>query len=808
MYQSRSKQLRLLQWGKALASLAVVPTFLCVNAQASAPSSGVLLPTSTSLTWQNSSLGTGALNGESSAVDGVNADTFTLNVGGTPAMWAGKVIRVRVDWSSSGEDYDVFVHKGTNADPVVASATNGIPNNLSTEEAVVIDPSQTGTGAYSIHVCYAFTEALLDQPVGTAEVIKTMSPRYLKGGLPFGTNTLEFPPGGLSTTEPSSRTDCQGNHYVSGIRGFPAGCDLWYYDLRPDSPTYDPNMRNPQYRGLPDGLTNRSDVEAGGDGGGDIDLAVSAHPVGPNNVPTLAFASLIVANISTGNSNNLAQSYNQNNAGNTPGGMAGDDRQWLEFYGDNVVYMLYRNAEPAVSQIQRSTDGGFSYGPARSAGLLGQVGGITVDQNDGTVYCSGSTGNVAVGIPDAVTGEPTVYNVYRAASDPNGVAHLFFVIKCGPDGTVYGCYSNDHNIYVVYSTNHGKTWSTPLRINDGPDTVTSVFPALAVGNTPGNIGVAWYGTSDANNDDNANWAVFYAEVKNATSLSPIIKQVQASDHFIHAGNISEGGLTGTANRNLGDYFQISFDTTGAAVIGYCDDHNDTYGNCHSVRQIGGESINGGRVPKPREGSQLPPKPAQLSPDGAQVVDSAHDVTDGAVGMVPTDSPLDILSIKYSNETTVTGDKVIVGSMKVSTLANITPGSAWKMNFAVNAPFATLNASGAYTNALMDRGDMFFIRATRQNDGTMLYEYGTVTRGTDGKMTSTVVGPADSGAIDPTSNTITVKLSASKLSPLVKHGGPVVAGTILTGLRGSTTASTSSGAVMSDTAPGGTQYTIQ
>ena len=50
------------------------------------------------------------------------------------------------------------------------------------------------------------------------------------------------------------------------------------------------------------------------------------------------------------------------------------------------------------------------------------------------------------------------------------------------------------------------------------------------------------------------------------------RQVVASDHYIHGSNISEGGTLGNANRNLIDYFQISFDPTGAAIIDYADDH--------------------------------------------------------------------------------------------------------------------------------------------------------------------------------------------------------------------------------------------
>jgi hypothetical protein len=71
------------------------------------------------------------------------------------------------------------------------------------------------------------------------------------------------------------------------------------------------------------------------------------------------------------------------------------------------------------------------------------------------------------------------------------------------------------------------------------------------------------------------------------AIPPSFRIVEASDHFIHGSNISTGGLTGSANRNLIDYFQVSFDPTGAAVIAYTDDHNDFDGHTYVTRQASG-----------------------------------------------------------------------------------------------------------------------------------------------------------------------------------------------------------------------------
>jgi hypothetical protein len=785
-------------------SLIGASCLMLTTANASVPSTGIIRPSDNSLTWQPNAVGTGATDEATATVEGVNGDTFTLTVGGLPSDWVGKTLRVSIHWGLLADDYDLYVHQGSNAGAIVDSSTGGAPE---TDEVCQISPSKTGVGVYTIHTIYFVNVPMADQPVGTVEVVRTQSPKYETGGFTFSPNMPDYAPANNTDGEPSNETDSQGNHYVCGIRGFPAGCDLFYYDLRPGSPTYDPNMRNPQYRGIIDGLSGRNDIEAGGDGGGDIALTVSPH-AGASGVPTLAYASLIAANISTGNTTNTGQTFTRNPSGNSTGGVSADDRQWLAFASDTDVYMLYRTFEGAVSQIQRSTDGGVTYGVARTAGLLGQVGAITVDPNDGTVYCSGSTGRVAVGLKDPTAGEPLTYNTYQACTDPNGVAHLFFVIKAATDGTVYGCYSNDKDILLIYSKDHGRTWSPPMKVNSGVGSTTCVLPALTVNaRNPDTVGVGWYGTSASANDDTANWNVFYAEVKHATSQCPSVRQAQVSDHFIHGGNISEQGFGGNANRNLLDYFQISYDPVGAVVVGFTDDHNDFYGNVYSSRQISGESANGGRVPKPVEGSQLPPRSAQLSPDGAQVVDAANDVSTGIVVAAPLSDPVDILSIRYGN-TTVGTDKIISATMKVSTLANLLPATRWEMNFAANAPFQGINATKLYSNAVSDRGDQFFVRASLGNDGsTMTYQFGTTVRGPDGKLTETVVGTADGGSIDPTNNTITVQVSASKLNPFVTHGPAIGTGTVLAGLRG-TASGPVSGVVHSDSAYGGTEYKIQ
>jgi len=776
----------------------------------------------------------GAGANETTCVEGANCDTFKLTLSGTEEDWAGKVVNVHISWTNPADDYDLYIHKAENCPatgacdgPIVSQDGNGAP---STEENGSIDPSSTGTGTYLVRLVF-FSVAPGDPLTGTASVAPAPPSRqanYLKDGIAFSPNVTLKAPVARRDGEPSNRTDKFGNHYTSAIRGVPAGVDLWYFDLRPGSLTYDPYMRNPNYRGQPDSFTQQVATSVGADGGGDVDLAVGFDSNDPNAPPVLAYSSLVAANISTGKSLDRGQTFQLNPAGNVTGGIPVDDRQWLEFYGKNTVYMMYRTVAPTIAMVQRSDDGGLTYGPATVVGAIGQAGYIDVHQSTGTVYVSGSTGQVCVGRPTSPTSAPSSYTCAQVSDVNENAANLFFVVKVADDGrkwlnpatnseeevgTAYVAYSNGFKVFLRHSIDGGRTWSDRVRVSDGPDTRTALFPWIETGPTQGSVGLVWYGSSSAVNNDDANWQVFYAQSFNADEAVPTFRQAMASDHIIHASNISLGGTLGTANRNLIDYFQVSFDPTGAAVISFTDDHNDYDGNTFVTRQIGGPSINNEgatNVPAPVEGVALPAKSVP-SASAPQVTDFAQDVQVGLLGVLPLNDPLDILSVKYSCET-ASGGPVIVATMKVSDLTIVPLSSNWRMNFVANAPDSRLSTTGDYSFGVADRGDQFFVRAqtpltitTEPFISVNQFTFGTVQRLSDGSLAYTTRGMADSGSFDPLNKTITVKVSASKLNPFVTKGPPIGIGTVLTGLRGQTF--TNGANAKTDITRGGTLFTI-
>lgn len=148
--------------------------------------------------------------------------------------------------------------------------------------------------------------------------------------------------------------------------------------------------------------------------------------------------------------------------------------------------------------VQRSDDSGLTYGPPVFVGTDGQTGYIDVDQNDGTVYLSRQTTKqvtVAAGMPPAPGAAPTSYTDQVAATHPVAVDNIFAPVKVADDGTVYVAFSTGSYIFLAHSKDKGQTWSLPVRVNDGPETRTSLMPWIETGSKPGSV--AGSGTAPA-----------------------------------------------------------------------------------------------------------------------------------------------------------------------------------------------------------------------------------------------------------------------------------------------------------------------
>lgn len=780
------------------------------SARAASPGGGTLSPTSGPLTW-NGFPGPGVSpEGELTCLEGLTCDTFNLTL--APGSYVGKRVRFKITWSMQTNDYDVYVHLGSNAGPEVGRSGDGAPQV--SEESTFDVNSVVVAGVndqYTVHVVYwavgpadpyrgeVSLEAIPQGPSRQATFVKGE-----KTGIRFSPNRPLYATGAGQDVEPSARVDYKGNAYAGGIRGLTGGNDIWRFDLNPSSPTYDPylaaaaikfdlegNAQNPSYKGQPDAFHPEDESDLGGDGGGDLDIAVGFKPpkgAAPDSDPTVAFTSLVAANVSSQRSKDRADNYDRNPAGNTV--VPVDDRQWLEFLGGDTVYLGYREFTglQATSKyyINRSDDGGLTFGPAMLAALSGNTtGNIDVDQRDGTVYfChqgDGTEGNkevrVAVGRSLNLALPPTSYTTHVAAKGSNSIAALFPVCKVASDGTVYVAYSDGGTgIFIAHSTNQGTTWSAPVRVSDLPAGSSVLMPWIETGERPGSLAIAYYGadvtTNEANtpgNTQQANWKVYFASTLNATSSNPTILQTVASDHFNHGADISLAGfVVGGPNRNLADFFQVAIDPLGHAFIAYTDDSQDLAGHTWVTHQVQGPSLHTGKMTK------APGKEPKLSVDATQpeVLDWRHDArVDSRPPTQPeVDTPADILSVDYACYTGPQGLQM-GATIRASGLDTLPPNGVWRMNFSTNPT----------RPGLSDRADQWFVVAETGATGTVSYSWGTARRNTDGTLTYTKRGLADAGQVDLVNRSITVRVGVDKLNAVATRG-PVQAGTAAIGLR--------------------------
>lgn len=360
---------------------------------------------------------------------------------------------------------------------------------------------------------------------------------------------------------------------------------------------------------------------------------------------------------------------------------------------------------------------------------------------------------------------------------------LFPVCKVASDGTVYAAYSDGGNaIYLTHSRDHGQKWSLPVRVSNLQTPSVSLMPWIETGERPGSVAIVWYGSEAATNEpnafgvregvnnDNTNWRVFFAETLNATSSNPTFYQTVATDHFIHASNISVLGLSGAAvNRNLADFFQVAIDPQGLAFIAFADDSNDFAGHTYATHQVGGLSLHTGK-----KVSVHGKDSDSVDTSAPQVRDFRHDARiDGRPPTHPeADTPVDIVNIAYGCQLR-DGASLLTATMNLSGMNAVPPTGSWRINFATNPT----------TPGLSDRADQWFLRAQTDASGNRTYTYGTAIRNSSGGITYTDGGTADIGQFDLTVSSLTLQVDVKKLNALQTRGaiGP---GTTLIGLRGS------------------------
>jgi hypothetical protein len=310
----------------------------------------------------------------------------------------------------------------------------------------------------------------------------------------------------------------------------------------------------------------------------------------------------------------------------------GVDRQWETFLDANTVLLDYNQQAPRQVVVQKSTDGGLTFGvrvpaSAPDPDFPGPLRSLPASQNprhngQPVAYFPWSVEH-DIDLSVSFDGGAT-WTTCRAAEAP-GQPTLFTTADSDRDGNVYLAYGENATFHTFetairnadlakcdqdLSKNPTKDpgFSQPVQV-DRDAVGTTVFPWLTAGGAPGRVAVAFYGSQtdgDPNQGDfKGTWNVYVNQSLNALGGGATFSQRKATTHPVHYDSICLNGLgcdVSGGDRSLADFFAIDYDPSRGILQVVYDttykrpgDAEGTVATPTVVTQTSGPSNGGGSV---------------------------------------------------------------------------------------------------------------------------------------------------------------------------------------------------------------------
>ncbi|MDQ6875894.1 MAG: glycoside hydrolase [Actinomycetota bacterium] len=610
---------------------AVVPASVALAATPA--SSSVTVPTTVGQTVTRTWTGTipvGAnptsdCNGGTSTSD---VETITVNVPPGAYQNVSASFTFSITWSpvgSSTTNDEILTVVGPNGAEVGSSDTS---NTTETVTASDIQPGQ-----YQVEACGFVNTA--PQPYQGSLVIKTTKPNSEQSLPAAPANGLAFSPSVAADpqrdeAEPLIETGPDGKTYTCGPTGFTSASD--YAQVSTDG--------GDQFHLL--GAPQRGQQALGGGGDCAINLAKDRNSLGNYQY---AYAGLDALNgftttTSADNGHTLINLGPQGNGLTDLGVLT--DRQWNVFTDPQTVLLSYNQQQPRNIAVQKSTDGGLTYGPVSAIGgaspdfpgpmrTLPSQFNISGHRVVFFAWTKGSNVNLSVSYDNGASFVDCV-----AAVAPGGPSTNFATADADSAGNIYLAYAEKDTFHTYLVTlphsalagcnqpigNNPATaaapkndpqalgFSTPLQVDRG-NVRTTVFPWVAAEGAPGHVAVAFYGTQTDGNPNlgtfKASWNVYVNESLNALSAGRTFSQVIATTHPMHYDSICLNGLgcdlsQPAGDRSLADFFAVKYNPSSHRLqVVYDNDAKipgEATGHVASpmvVTQIGGPSLSGGTI---------------------------------------------------------------------------------------------------------------------------------------------------------------------------------------------------------------------
>ncbi len=599
--------------------IALIAAAIAVPSGASTPeSSRITVPTklgeTRTVTWKGT-ISPGVNPTSSCPSPSSPSDEHTIKVRVPDGAYDSKRLFTRatfkIVWDNADND-EILTVLGPGDDEELGSSDGGSP-----EESV--SATNIAAGTYRALAC-AFAGTTPQEYTGTLTLTveeDVSLPSVPARGLKFSATVPADPQ--RDEAEPTIEIDKDGIIYTCGPSG--ASQQVDYAQVSTDG--------GDQFHLLGEGPRGQLSLGGGGD------CAPTTAPVrNEQGNYTLAYAGLnALVTFSTATSPDNGRTIVPNATSNS---VPGVDRQWTVFSDADTTFLNYNQIFPRAITVQRSDDGGLTYGAPEvvspNPDFPGQIRSMRPRQNPRgdlpVVYYPWNQGTsvfLAVSLDEGET-----WNNCRVAKTPAPTTAGFVTADHDRQGNIYVVYTEEgeYHTYLTSISNaelvnckggtnpaggafkHNPGFSRSVQV-DRDDVRTTVFPWLTAGGKPGRVAVAFYGTESDGNPNTgefqASWDVYVNQSLDALGDRKSFSQVKATTHPFHYDSICLNGLgcelaNPPGDRSLADFFAIDVSPESGKLSLVYNQGSKRPGEASGhvatpavVTQIGGPSNLGGRL---------------------------------------------------------------------------------------------------------------------------------------------------------------------------------------------------------------------
>jgi hypothetical protein len=205
---------------------------------------------------------------------------------------------------------------------------------------------------------------------------------------------------------------------------------------------------------------------------------------------------------------------------------------------------------------------------------------LALSNDAGSTWTSHRVLDLVRAFGDAGRGGSLGHVMPALAIDRSGIVYAAVSARLGPTAQTH--------ILLTRSTDHGRHWSRPVRVDAGRS-ASNVMPALAAGSR-GRIALSWYSSPAPDYlSAHARWHETVALSTNAAARRPVFTQHRIGG-LAHIGGVNTSGNPGSHLYDWGlrDFQSLTIDQRGMTHLAWTDD--TAKGQTLTARQVSGPSL--------------------------------------------------------------------------------------------------------------------------------------------------------------------------------------------------------------------------